>query len=95
VEGSAWRRTPGAATQFRKLFEDFAADQTKAQLYEDGQARGVSVAPVADPVDLLASPQLRDRDFFRYLEIDGQLVTVPGAPYRFAGLEVGPRAPAG
>jgi benzylsuccinate CoA-transferase BbsE subunit len=79
----AWRRTHAAAHAFREVFESFAANRPKLQLYERAQAHGVSLAPVATPQDLLASPQLAARAFFRTVEIDGQPVVVPGPPYRF------------
>jgi len=89
---AAWRRTPAAADEFRRVFEGFTAMRDKAELYEDGQRHGVSLAPVATPADLLESPQLAARGFFRDVEVAGRRVTVPGPPYRFAGLEVGPRS---
>jgi benzylsuccinate CoA-transferase BbsE subunit len=88
----AWRTTPAAVGRFRELFEDFAVSRTKQELYESGQAHGISIAPVSSPDDLLANPQLRERGFFRTLEIDQQAVLFPGPPYRFAGLEIGPRS---
>jgi len=94
-QDAAWRRTPDAADRFRRIFEGFTAGQGKAELYEAGQRHGVSLAPVATPADLLVSPQLAARGFFRTVDVAGQPVTVPGPPYRFAGLDVGPRrAPA-
>lgn len=45
---------------------------------------------MATPADLLKSPQLVERGFFRTVPaVDGQ-ITVPGAPYRFDGADVGP-----
>ena len=87
-----WRRTPAAGAQFRTLFESFAASQTKAELFGSGQKRGISVAPVATPTDLLTDPQLVARNYFQIIDVDGAAVTVPGAPYRFASSAVGPRA---
>jgi benzylsuccinate CoA-transferase BbsE subunit len=87
-----WRRTPEAAEEFRRIFEGFTATRDKAELYEAGQRNGVSLAPVATPADLLDSPQLAARGFFRTVEFQGRSVTVPGSPYRFAGLDVRPCA---
>ncbi len=86
-----WRRTPQACNRFRELFEVFAASRTKAELFATGQKRGISVAPVATPEDLLADPQLVARDYFRVVEVDGRRVTLPGPPYRFRTSDVGPR----
>lgn len=86
-----WRRTPEAAASFRELFEAFTAGRTKAELYESGQRHGVSLAPVATPSDLLSNPQLVERGFFRTVTAGGRQITVPGAPYRFDGADVGPQ----
>jgi benzylsuccinate CoA-transferase BbsE subunit len=84
---AAWRRTPGAADEFRRIFEGFTSGRGKAELYEAGQRHGVSLAPVATPADLLDSPQLSARGFFRQVEVGGRRVTVPGPPYRFVDPE--------
>jgi benzylsuccinate CoA-transferase BbsE subunit len=89
---SQWRRTPHACTRFRELFEVFAASRTKAELFASGQKRGISIAPVATPEDLLNDPQLAARDYFRVVEVEGRRVTLPGPPYRFRTSDVGPRS---
>ena len=61
----------------------------------EGQRHGVCLARVATPADLLESPQLAARGFFRDVEVAGRRVTVPGPPHRFAGLDVGPRSSPG
>ena len=86
-----WRRTQQACDRFRELFEVFAALRTKAELFASGQKRGISVAPVATPEDLLRDPQLVARDYFRVVEVEGKRVTLPGPPYRFRTSDVGPR----
>jgi benzylsuccinate CoA-transferase BbsE subunit len=90
-QDASWRRTAAAADRFRNLFEAFTASRTKAELYESGQRHGVSLAPVATPSDLLASPQLAARGFFRTVAAGDRQITVPGAPYRFDGADVGPQ----
>lgn len=85
-----WRRSVEAVAHFRALFERFTADRSKQNLYEAGQRHGVSIAPVSTPADLLDNPQLVARCFFRRIQVDGESVTVPGPPYRFAGIAVGP-----
>jgi benzylsuccinate CoA-transferase BbsE subunit len=87
-----WRRTPDACAGFRELFEAFAAVRTKRELFESGQRRGISVAPVATPADLMSDPQLTARDFFRTIQVDDTAVVVPGSPYRFRGSDVRPRS---
>ncbi|WP_435121787.1 CaiB/BaiF CoA transferase family protein [Amycolatopsis thermoflava] len=88
---AVWRKSVEAVAEFRVIFEGFAADRGKQELYEAGQRFGVSIAPVCTPDDLLASPQLTERGFFREIDVDGVSVVFPGAPYRFAGAEVGPQ----
>jgi benzylsuccinate CoA-transferase BbsE subunit len=87
-----WRRTPAAGARFRDFFDGFAASRTKAELFGSGQKRGISVAPVATPEDLLGDPQLLARDYFRIVDVEGVAATLPGPPYRFATSDVGPRA---
>jgi benzylsuccinate CoA-transferase BbsE subunit len=87
-----WRRSSQACARFRELFEVFARSRTKAELFESGQKRGISVAPVATPEDLLSDPQLVARDYFRIVDVEGQRVTLPGPPYRFRTSDVAPRA---
>jgi benzylsuccinate CoA-transferase BbsE subunit len=89
-----WRRTPEACTRFRELFQGLAASQTKAELFASGQQRGISIAPVATPHDLLTDPQLLARNYFRVIDVEGLPATLPGPPYRFATSDVGPRSAA-
>lgn len=86
-----WRRSPEAGRRFRELFDEFAGRRDKSELFASGQKRGISVAPVATPDDLINDPQLVARDYFRTVDIDGQAVTLPGPPYRFRTSDVGPR----
>jgi benzylsuccinate CoA-transferase BbsE subunit len=88
----SWRRSHEASRIFRSIFERAARSGTKQELYEAGQSRGVSIAPVATPADLLASPQLTERGFFVPISVDGEELLFPGPPYRFAGAPVGPRS---
>ncbi|MBU8820808.1 CoA transferase [Mycolicibacterium goodii] len=85
-----WRRTSHANDRFRELFEAFAARRTKAELFAAGQRRGISIAPVSTPEDLLADPQLVARDYFRVIDADGDPTVIPGSPYRFRHSAVGP-----
>ncbi len=85
-----WRRSDEGVRTFRDLFERFAAPRTKQQLYEEGQRRGISIAPVSTPDDLLTSPQLAERGFFRRITVGDEALTLPGSPYRFQGLDIAP-----
>jgi len=89
-----FRCSAAAVEQFRAMFEGFAAGRTKRELHEEGQCRGISIAAVATATDVLDSPQLVDRDFFRDVEIAGRAVRFPGSPYRMTDtandLQIGP-----
>lgn len=87
-----WRRTPEASARFRDLFEAFTRTNRKSELFESGQKRGISIAPVATPDDLLNDPQLVARDYFQIVDVGGHPVTLPGSPYRFHNSDVRPRS---
>jgi benzylsuccinate CoA-transferase BbsE subunit len=71
-----------AKDRFAASFEGFAADRGKESLYAEGQARGIPIAPVRSPAEVVASPQLAHRRFFRDITMpSGARVTAPGAPY--------------
>ncbi|WP_327686325.1 CaiB/BaiF CoA transferase family protein [Streptomyces sp. NBC_00467] len=89
----SWRRSNEAVRAFRDLFERFAAERAKQELYEEGQSRGISIAPVSTPEDLLTSPQLTERGFFRPVTVSGRTLAFPGSPYRFDGMDVVPGSP--
>lgn len=87
---SQWRRQPYAGERFRELFEEFTAHRTKAELFAAGQRRGISIAPVAMPEDLLVDPQLLARNYFRIIDAGVEPMVLPGPPYRFRHSDVGP-----
>jgi crotonobetainyl-CoA:carnitine CoA-transferase CaiB-like acyl-CoA transferase len=64
----------------------FIKNYTKAQLYEEGQRRGLLVAPVNTPKDLLENPQLNHRRWFTPVEHPelATTITYPGPPYRLS-----------
>jgi benzylsuccinate CoA-transferase BbsE subunit len=86
-----WRRDPRACAEFRELFERFSSSRTKRELFASGQRLGISVAPVSTPADLIADEHLSARRFFQSVAVAGELVTMPGSPYRFLSCEVGYR----
>lgn len=87
----AYVRSPEAVTRFRAIIEDFMQHRSKRELYEEGQLRSISIAPVSSPQDLLDNPQLHALGFFATYQEDGQEFAFPGAPYRFSKSWVGPR----
>lgn len=71
---------------FASIFMPYAATQTKAQLYAEGQRRRIPICPVSTTADLMQNRQLVHRQFFEQSPhpFSGQTLTVPGAPYRLA-----------
>ena len=69
-----------------ELLSRFVADKTKAELYEDGQRRGLLVAPLNNPKDIVDNPQLKHRRWLRDCEHAelGTTLRYPGPPYRLS-----------
>jgi crotonobetainyl-CoA:carnitine CoA-transferase CaiB-like acyl-CoA transferase len=81
-----FRQSPEGIARFAEIFALFCATRGKQELYRDGQARQIAIAPVNSVADIVDDHQLRANGFFRSLH-DGALdrnVTVPGPPYRLA-----------
>ncbi|MBG9387394.1 CaiB/BaiF CoA transferase family protein [Caenimonas aquaedulcis] len=81
---------------FAELFMNWSRQHTKAWLYSEGQKRGIPLAPVSTPADLLENPQLQARGHFvpfthPLLE---QAASMPGAPYVMSGTPWQVRRPA-
>lgn len=84
-------RSPGAATQFRTILEQFTRTRGKRELYEEGQRRSISIAPVSSPQDLIDNPQLQALGFFTPRIVEDREIPFPGSPYRLSKTHVGPR----
>jgi benzylsuccinate CoA-transferase BbsE subunit len=79
-----YRRRPESIAEFQRLMETATSRQTRAELYQELQARRIAAAPVNDVAGVLADPQLASRRFFRTVNdvlLDRE-VTYPGPPYR-------------
>lgn len=76
-------RSDEARQVFGDLFIPWARRHSKAWLYGEGQKRGIPLAPVSTPVDLLHNPQLRARGHFVPFThpLLKQAADMPGAPY--------------
>jgi benzylsuccinate CoA-transferase BbsE subunit len=81
-----FRQSPEGIAGFAEIFTAFCASRGKQELYREGQARQIAIAPVNSVADIIADPQLRANGFFRSLHDDAldRDVTVPGPPYRLA-----------
>jgi len=72
-----------ARDDFAELFIPWASTRSKVWLYDEGQKRGIPLAPVSTPADLLSNPQLRSRGHFvpfNHPLLD-KAAEMPGAPY--------------
>jgi benzylsuccinate CoA-transferase BbsE subunit len=79
-----FRQSPQGIARFAEIFAGFCASRGKQELYREGQARQIAIAPVNTVADIVDDPQLRANGYFRSLH-DATLdrdVTVPGPPYR-------------
>jgi benzylsuccinate CoA-transferase BbsE subunit len=81
-----FRQSPQGIARFAEIFGAFCASRSKQELYREGQARQIAIAPVNTVADIVEDPQLRANGFFRSLHDDALAcdVTVPGPPYRLA-----------
>ena len=73
-------------THIDEVLVRFIKNYTKAQLYEEGQRRGLLVAPVNTPQDLFENPQLNYRRWFTPVEHPELTTTITyaGPPYRLS-----------
>jgi len=66
-----------------ELMSQWSRKRKKVELSEAAQSAHVPSFPLSSPADLLASPQLRHREFFKELTIGSKRIMVPTAPYQF------------
>ncbi len=73
-----------AKVRFAELFLKLSMSRTKEELYRAAKGRRIPLAPVCSPSDVLASPQLRHREFFVSVWNDfaRRGITMPGAAYQ-------------
>jgi crotonobetainyl-CoA:carnitine CoA-transferase CaiB-like acyl-CoA transferase len=79
-----FRQSPQGIARFAEIFGAFCASRSKQELYREGQARQIAIAPVNTVADIVEDPQLRANGYFRTLHDDAldRDVTMPGPPYR-------------
>jgi crotonobetainyl-CoA:carnitine CoA-transferase CaiB-like acyl-CoA transferase len=77
--------TPERVAECRRHLAEWLATQNKAQVAAEAQALGLTLVPVNDADDLIASPQHAHRQFFAAL-VDPQLgrLSLPTVPYRMS-----------
>lgn len=77
---------PEQVARLEAALADYFARHPKGELARDGQARGMVIAEVSTPQDLVESEHLRARGFWQQVahpELDDTL-TYPGAPFRLS-----------
>lgn len=81
-----WSDPEARARRWEEIEPHFEAALRRRGRYEwfsDAAARGWTLAPVDDPLSILASPQLEARRFFDQFHLpDGRAVSAPGLPFR-------------
>ena len=81
-----FRQSPEGVARFAEIFGAFCGTRGKQELYREGQARQIAIAPVNTVADVVADPQLVANGYFQR-QLDPTLnkeMTFPGAPYRLA-----------
>lgn len=80
------RATAPMRQEFRKIFEGFIADKTRAEMREQALRRKIVMAPVSRIGELADDPQLIFRQFFTNVTHPalGRTLRFPGAPYRLS-----------
>ncbi|HEY4069379.1 MAG TPA: CoA transferase [Burkholderiaceae bacterium] len=75
--------TDPAKAVFNRIFAPFAATRSLKYLYHEGQRRGVPIAPMSSPSDLVRNDQLNARGHFTPFEHPSAPpgALMPGAPY--------------
>ena len=77
-----------------KLIGDLCANYTKVELVTEGQRRGVPIAGLATPQEVLADEHFNARGAFTSLAVDGKTGKVPAGFLEIDGVRAGIRGPA-
>ena len=74
--------------------EAFTKPRTQYELFEEGLARGIYIAPTLDIRGVLDEAHFRARDYWHSLEVDGRSIDVPGAFAKMSRTPIVPPGPA-
>jgi benzylsuccinate CoA-transferase BbsE subunit len=71
---------------FKEVYDPWALQRSKAELYHGGQARKIPIAPVSSPADIVENRQLHSRGHFVEVPLAaaGRMLRMPGAPYQLS-----------
>jgi len=91
-----FRQSAEGIARFAEIFGAFCRTRGKQELYREGQARQIAIAPVNTIADVLQDVQLGANAYFRrHVEpTSGRDITFPGPPYRLGRTPAYPRGPA-
>ena len=91
-----FRQSPEGIARFAEIFGAFCRTRGKQELYREGQARQIAIAPVNTVADVLQDAQLAANSYFQpQLERNsGREITFPGPPYRLSRTPARPRGAA-
>lgn len=91
-----YRQSADGIDRFAVIFGAFCATRSKQELYSEGQARQIAIAPVNSIADVVENQQLRANGYFRSIDdiALAAAVTFPGPPYRLSKTPAVVRSPA-
>jgi benzylsuccinate CoA-transferase BbsE subunit len=91
-----YRQSGDGIARFAEIFGAFCRTRGKQELYREGQARQIAIAPVNAIADVMLDAQLAANSYFQpQLDgADGKDIAFPGAPYRLSRTPARRRGPA-
>jgi len=81
-----FRQSREGIARFAEIFGAFCRTRGKHELYREGQARQIAIAPVNTVADVLEDAQLAANSYFQpqFERNSGRDITFPGPPYRLS-----------
>jgi benzylsuccinate CoA-transferase BbsE subunit len=91
-----FRQSREGIERFAEIFGAFCRTRAKQELYREGQARQIAIAPVNTVADVLQDAQLAANSYFQpqFERNSGREITFPGPPYRLSRTPARPRGAA-
>ena len=91
-----FRQSREGIARFAEIFGAFCRTRGKQELYREGQARQIAIAPVNTVADVLQDAQLAANSYFQpqFERNSGREITFPGPPYRLSRTPARPRGAA-
>lgn len=82
---NAFKAKPDSKARFRTIFTEFARTRGKQELFEQGQARHIAIAPINDSGEAFNDAHLNACGFFTRIGAIGSTeLRGPGAPYHLS-----------